>query len=199
MPHFLKHIFLATLLSIMCQAKAEGASGMKSNLLSGGTLEAAIMADKTSCRVGDTIRFSCILTNKTEGEVRILSTRRYSAHWIRVVDSNGQSMRDSLSVIIDWNETLQSNEVVVLKPGASFRKDFKARVIQGEKHDLSRGGKLRGLFLDFEDSAILLAGTGTYSITAHFEGRSGRRHPKIWKGTVESKPITLKVEVFPHT
>lgn len=164
-----------------------------------GTLEAAITLDKDTCRIGDTLTFSCVLMNKTGREVRILPTRRYSIHWIRVVDSSGQSMRESLSAIIDWNETLQSNEIVVLRPGESFRRDLKAHLIQGQRHDLSRAGKLEGVFLDFEDSVVLLAGAGTYSITAQFESRGDRRHPEIWKGAVESKPITLKVEALPHT
>lgn len=158
-----------------------------------GTLEAAITLDKDTCRIGDTVTLSCALTNKTGREVRILPTRRYGTHWIKATDTRGKLMREILSTIIDWNESLSEDEIVVLKPGEFYTKKLKGMIMRGTRQDVSQRETVEGVFLDFKDSAVLLQGPGVYSMTTTFESRGfGKRN--VWKGFVESKPVTLRIQ-----
>lgn len=190
-------LFLLTVLGFAVPLlQNEGTLGIAMDQPSSGVIEAIIKLDKTTCRIGDTVNLSCSLTNKTKRELKILPTRRYAVHWLRVVSADGKPMREILSVIIDWNESLAADEIVVLKPNESYTRRLTGRAVQGKQRDLSHAEKIDGTFLDFKDSAVLLAGPGIYSISLRFESKDskGATSQEVWEGSVESVPVVLRIE-----
>lgn len=186
--------------------------GVEGSALSGATKEAAsvsklqvvLKSDRGVYKDGDGISLQYIFQNKDTTALYVVPWRKgYTTNWLQIYEEATGIQIKTLPLVI-----------YELKPDPENRKDF-VLLKPNESHVINLTGVIRrdpleirqrvfhkGWWIDFQDSAFLLSGPGTYLAKAKYsspekwktvgENKLGLRN--VWTGDLESPSIQFRIE-----
>lgn len=177
---------------------ASGGNGMEQ------MLAVSVTVSKGHVTVGDRITISGVIKNIASGRIYVEARpRAYSILHVRMSDSQGKPLKGFRKVLFDLKPPA-ADDFVELKPGDEITMSFNATLRQEKILDIEKGERhfVEGLFLDFENSAILLPGKGKYELAFQIEG--GKQYSEevgrqfgfrsVWYGKAISNPVAVVVK-----
>jgi hypothetical protein len=193
--HLLSVVLLAGIVSFV--SLAEGSRSLSAQLIS------TVEVDKKQIANGDQLNIVATVRNVGK-DAAYLSVRPdpYAVMHIKMYNSIGIPLPRYLTVIFELAR-LQKEDFAELKPGDKISFRFKGIVRKATLQDIreEEGSAVRGLFLDFGTSAILLPGNGYYKLAFELvktegfadlmQDELGLKH--VWHGTTVSEPTIVEV------
>jgi hypothetical protein len=167
------------------------------------SLGVLVTVDKNIITVGDRIQIVAMLKN-TSSRSYFLYTRPavYPTGHVKLQTRDGRTLKDYVKIMQEVRRDLLE-DFAEMRPGSEVRMAFTATVRRETIPDFEKGGGavLWGLFLDFENSAILLSGKGEYTLKFHFEQSRELSEMqeeefairRVWHGSLESSPLSIVV------
>jgi hypothetical protein len=167
------------------------------------SLSISVSVDKSVLSVGDRVQIVGVLRNIASHRFLLYARPAvYPTAHVRIRTRDGTVLREYVKIIYDVRRD-SVEDFVEMKPGSEVRMAFAATVRRESIPDVARGGDsvVRGLFLDFESSAILLPGKGEYALSFHFEQPRQLSETQekefgirsVWYGSVASEPLSITV------
>lgn len=166
-------------------------------------LEVSVRSTKAQLGPGDRITIIGTLRNAGIEPTTVFKRRRlYSTLHVKIFDNRQQPMK-SFRLLIFEPAAITTNDFVELKRSDETTMSFYGALKSQTIRDIESAGRVwvQGLFLNFEDSAILLNGPGQYELRFSYEVSKEMADEwtkaygfnALWRGTTLSKPIFLTV------
>ncbi len=167
-------------------------------------LEAKLEIDRSSLSPGNQISITGIIKNISPEPLTVCKRPLpYPVYHLNVADSSGISLRAyKLVVYAVIPETTE--DFVELKPAQSIFMRFSAILLQDDIAHVEAPGRsrLKGLFLNFKNSAFFLPQIGRYEIKFKYDlGRKLRDEwqrefgfKNLWYGHIESEPVPITIQ-----
>ncbi len=194
--NILKIVLSLVLISFLSVSLSKGEEGMSNDI------DLIVESSKKIVSIGDEIEFIYTFLNNSQNSIYILPWGgEYVTNWIVAYDSDGNKLPDIPSVFYELKIIPQKEDFVLVESRKSYSIKIKGKII---KTKLSKFGKAdqkkyKGMFLDFDNSAIFLNGTDNFTVKAFYEGREEWRKKgkelynldNIWSGKLESNEIKI--------
>lgn len=166
-------------------------------------LEVSVRSTKAQLGPGDRITIIGTLRNAGIEPITVFKRRRlYSTLHVKIFDHRQQPMK-AFRLLMFEPAAITRNDFVDLKSSDEITMSFDGVFKNQTIREIESTGKgfVQGLFLNFEDSAILLNGPGQYELRFSYEvskeiadeWTKAYGFNALWRGTTLSKPIFLTV------
>lgn len=166
-------------------------------------LEVSVRSTKAQLGPGDRIAIIGTLRNAEIEPITVFKRRRlYSTLHVKIFDHRQQPMK-AFRLLTFEPAVITRNDFGDLKRSDEITMSFDGVLRNQTIHEIesASNGFVRGLFLNFEDSAILLNGPGQYELRFSYdvskeiadEWTKTYGFKALWRGTMLSKPIFLTV------
>jgi hypothetical protein len=176
------------LLCVNCSRRAELEPQRPIEVSPNSPLALRITTDKKSYRIGDNIAIMCLFSNASMKGVTFLPWfPPYPAEWFDLADKS--SVRPGI-IHLGISDPLHPPPIK-LEPGQTHIFVIEAKIARASLSSV--GGKdVRGIFIEFEDSAFLLERLGEFRIRVKFDNsrfknsiaKSSDETPAFWGGIV---------------
>lgn len=162
-------------------------------------LSLSLNIDKNAYKFGDTINFKYELRNNSEDNIRITALGFWSVDKINVFDASGKEMRGIKIAKYSIRMIPKEDDFKTIQPKDSFSVSLRGKIKYGT---IDIGTVYKGLYLDFNDSCILLPeGEGVYSLKGvaksnevwQQEGEKRYGFKNIWAGNIESNEVKIEI------
>lgn len=160
-----------------------------------------LSTDKVKYSIGESVSFKYTLKNIGKQDIMILPWGgEYSINWLKIYNLKMKEMKPIEKIIYELKIFPDKNDFILLKPDGSFLIELKGILKEGETKDYN-GKTYKGLYVDFENSAILLEdGEGEYLVRAKYIGRKEWKEEglkkfnftNVFEGMIISSEIKLK-------
>ena len=165
-------------------------------------LALVIKTTKQSYVVGEDIVFSCMFTNQGTSVVTILPWgEAYASYWMHAIDSRFRPAKGIETTIFDSKHGgPNSGDFIRLAPGQTYMRQFYGHILRGEIKRFDRVTSYRGLFIEFDYSALQLGKAGTYQVWAEYDASTWAKSASeafltnnAFQGSLASAPIRISI------
>lgn len=162
-------------------------------------LTLSLNTDKETYKVGDIININYKLKNDSEEDILITTLGLWAVDKIKVFDGSGQEMQGIKLAKYSVRMIPKEDDFKTIRAKDSFLMAIKVKVKYGT---INIGTVYKGLYLDFNDSCILLPnGEGIYMLKGiakgnenwRIEGEKRYGFTNIWSGEIESNEVKIKI------
>lgn len=158
--------------------------------------------DKSKYQEGDTVSIRLELFNNGKDVVGILPWNRpYKFSWIELSNGGISSILTARKLEYEIRFRANDDDIIFIKPGDSFKTSLSGVYHRSNVFDSDTHQMRDGLWLEFDDSAILVPQKGVYRVTGKFfvdptwvELISKKPGIVIWAGEVKSKNIEVQFD-----
>lgn len=176
-------------------------------LLEGGAMqsrdiELVAKLNKASFKVDDDFILILKISNNSDNPIRILPwVGLFEYSWFKITNAKGEKNETSDKVKFELDPRFPfKSSYILLLPRNSYDVVLKGRVIKN-RIDILGGKVFDGLFIDFQNSRILIKDFGEYCIDAEFsnddfikkEAKEKYGFDDLWQGEVTSNKIKFKI------
>jgi len=164
----------------------------------------SLSVDKNHVRQDDEIKITGKIKNVSSSEILLYGRSPvYPTAQIKMFDQKEKPLITYIKLIPEI-EPPRANDIVKLGPGDELTKFFTVKIKRQRIQDVEKGGHkfVEGLFLDFNNSAILIPQRGRYNLlfgiecSKEFAEEMERilGFAEIWYGKASSNPVEIVVE-----
>ncbi|MBI4232383.1 hypothetical protein HY605_04070 [Candidatus Peregrinibacteria bacterium] len=166
-------------------------------------LSLQIRADKAVVREGEEVKLVYSLVNRSNNDVRILLWQTvYATDFLKIfLHDNPLEMISFPKILYELKMKPDASDYILLKPGQEYQKSFSGKLVDGSLSNPLTQRKEKGIFLEFEDSVIVLGRKGVHIIKGVLHssaewanyGRQNFGFDNVWVGSLESPSIKIVV------
>lgn len=163
-----------------------------------------LKTDKEIYQVGDEIFLTYNFINNNTEPIHLLPWGgEYAINWISAFDSTGRSLISIPILFLNIKFIPLCEDYILIKPKSEYTINLKGKIVDEKLSKFNRESskKYKGVFLDFEDSAIYMGSTGFFSLQASYKGKIewteiGKANcglSDIFVGELESNKVKIKI------
>lgn len=195
----LKISFLMILLILVTVFLVKGESAMTNDI------SLILQANKENYFIGDNVEFTYTFFNNGLQSVYVLPWGgHYATNWIAIYDDRDIKLQDLPLVVCELKFMPLKEEFIRIEPKQSYSIFVKGKIVKTtlSKFGLEKNEKIKGLFINFDNSAIYLKKSGSFKVKAFYQGmdewsKKGKELyglDNIFVGNIESKELRIIIK-----
>ena len=162
-------------------------------------------ADKEQYSVGEKITLSYSFFNNTSESIYIVPWGgHYTTNWIVAYDKNGNKLPSLPLGVYELKFIPSKDDFICIPPSKSYSIQIEGKIINTElaKFKDEKREKYKGIFIDFNNSAIYLKEPDVFDIKAFYSGMEKWKEQgekvcdlkNVWAGNLESRKIRIVIK-----